>query len=254
MSLNSVKDWHHRFSQQARWTSDIRAHLFQRVKLQPGQSVLDVGSGTGVIFEEMDSWGLRLFGLDIDISCLKLATRHKHSSHFSQGDAHQLPYPADTFDVVMCHFLLMWVEDTKVVLDEMIRVAKPDGSVLALAEPDYGGRIDYPSELAVLGEWQTESLRLQGADPLIGRQLVGLFKGAGLKSVETGVLGGQWSGTPDWDTWRSEWRVLESDMAKAPEVFQTSIISKLRDLEESAYRRGARVLFVPTFYAWGIAA
>ena len=252
MNLNSANDWHRRFSQQARWTNDIRAYLFQHLKIHTGQSVLDVGSGTGVIFEELDSWGLRQFGIDIDISYLKLATHHTHSSYFSQGDAHQLPYPADAFDVAMCHFLLMWVEDPKVVLDEMTRVTKPDGSVLALAEPDYGGRIDYPSELAILGEWQTESLRFQGADPLMGRQMVGLFKGAGLKSVETGVLGGQWSGKPDWDSWRSEWRVMESDMAKAPEGFQTSTISELRDLDKSAYRRGTRVLFVPTFYARGI--
>ena len=38
----------------------------------------------------------------------------------------------------------------------------------------------------------------QGADPRMGRKLAGLFHKAGLGSVETGVLGGQWSRENDW--------------------------------------------------------
>jgi len=75
----------------------------------------------------------------------------------------------------------------------MARITRPGGAVLALAEPDYGGRIDYPIKLAQMGKWQIESLRLQGADPLMGRKLATIFNSAGFDSVETGVLGGQWS-------------------------------------------------------------
>lgn len=252
MYLNTANDWDHRFSQQAQWTKDIRAHLFERIKLPTEGKVLDIGCGTGVILKELDKWGLTLFGVDIDSSFLNFAIKAISSTSFAQGDAHHLPYPDDTFNASMCHFLLLWVENPKLVLEEMTRVTKPGGYVLALAEPDYGGRIDHPRELAALGEWQTESLQHQGADPLMGRQLSSLLTQAGLNSVETGVLGGQWSGSPDWDAWNSEWCVLESDMAKAPGIFQTERISKLKDTDRNAHLIGERVLYVPTFYAWGI--
>jgi hypothetical protein len=131
----------------------------------------------------------------------------------------------------------------------MRRVTRPGGAVMALAEPDYGGRIDYPDKLALLGEWQIESLKRQGADPLMGRKLTGLFHKTGLESVETGVLGGQWSESPDWAAWESEWAVLESDLKKTFQDFESWKV--IKDLDKSAYEKGERVLFVPTFYALG---
>jgi hypothetical protein len=131
----------------------------------------------------------------------------------------------------------------------MIRVTRPGGVILALAEPDYDGRIDYPEELSQLGKMQMESLREQDADPLIGRKLAHIFHVAGLESVETGVLGGQWSGDPNWQAWESEWAVLESDLKK---TFQASKTWKvLKELDQAATKSGERILFVPTFYAWG---
>ncbi len=131
----------------------------------------------------------------------------------------------------------------------MARVTRPSGAVLALAEPDYGGRVDFPEELGQLGVWQMESLRTQGADPLMGRKLARVFRQAGLYSVETGALGGQWSGAPDWEAWESEWSVLESDLKNKPSLSEK--LGFLKRLDKSAYEKGERVLFVPTFYAWG---
>jgi SAM-dependent methyltransferase len=252
MFLLTPTDWDHRFSQQARWTKDIRSYLFDRVNLLADANILDVGCGTGVILKELAVRDLTSFGLDISAPFLNLAINAVNTTSFTQGDAHQLPYPNDTFNLSMCHFTLMWVENPNLVLDEMTRVTRPDGVVLALAEPDYGGRIDHPPALKSLGEWQTESLRSQGADPLFGRRLSGLFNEAGLHSVETGVLGGQWSGEHDWNAWRSEWNILESDMAMVPKVFDDERISKLKELDKESYLTRKRVLFVPTFFAWGI--
>jgi hypothetical protein len=86
----------------------------------------------------------------------------------------------------------------------------------------------------------------------MGRRLASLFQNAGLKPVETGVLGGQWSGSPDWDSWETEWRVLESDFAELNQTLHPGEVSQLKVLDKSAYDKGERVLFVPTFYAWGI--
>jgi hypothetical protein len=133
----------------------------------------------------------------------------------------------------------------------MVRVTRPGGAVFALAEPDYCGRIDFPEELNHLGKLQTIALRKQGADPCMGRKLAGIFQQAGLVSIETGVLGGQWSAPPDWEAWESEWAMLEADLTQESEISEISDFVRLKDLDKAAYEGGQRILFVPTFYAWG---
>jgi ubiquinone/menaquinone biosynthesis C-methylase UbiE len=242
-------EWHRRFTQQARWTQDLRAYLFQRVGLEEAQRVLEVGCGTGAILSSLPNAVPLQVGLDIDRAHLNLAMRKSPKARLTQGDGNSLPYPDDCFHISLCHFLLLWVADPEQVLREMERVTHPGGVVLALAEPDYGGRIDYPEALAQLGAWQTESLKEQGADPRMGRKLAGLFHKAGLEPVETGVLGGQWTGSPDWEAWETEWTVLEADLEKTFQVSKTWKV--LKDLDRSATEKGKRVLFVPTFYAYG---
>jgi SAM-dependent methyltransferase len=244
------KDWHRRFTQQARWTQDLRDYLYQQVEIENARRVLEVGCGTGAVLADLPSVTPLRVGLDIDRNFLKAATRNSVQAELNQGDARKLPYREACFDITYCHFLLLWMEDPIHILREMVRVTRPGGAVLAMAEPDYGGRIDHPEELTIVGQWQQESLQQQGADPLMGRKLAGLFSELGLRSVEIGALGGQWSGDPDWEAWGSEWAVLESDYAK---TLQDSEAWKvLKDIDRSAYERGERILFVPTFYAWGL--
>ncbi len=128
-------------------------------------------------------------GLDLNAAYLKLARRHAPRAHLSRGDAYQLPYRPGSFDVAYCHFVLLWLARPAAALAEMVRVTRPGGAVLALAEPDYGGRIDYPDELAALGAKQATALKNQGADPILGRRLAALLVEAGLDAVESGVPG-----------------------------------------------------------------
>ena len=244
----SPPDWHKRYMQQARWTRDLRAYLYPRIGLSKAERILDVGCGTGALLGELQSQSDGLvYGLDVQIEYLELAQINE-GALLSQGDAHQLPYPNHTFDMALCHFTLMWVDDPSTVLAEMVRVTRPGGAIMALAEPDYGGRIDYPPELETLGKWQTESLQAQGANPFMGRKLAGLFNKAGLEKVETGVLGAQWQGAPSKEEWQSEWAVLEAD---AELIKGTETLRGLKARTEQAWQSATRVLFVPTFYALG---
>ncbi len=120
---------------------------------------------------------------------------------------------------------------------------------MALAEPDYGGRIDYPDELSVIGKWQIDSLLQQGADPLIGRKLRTLFATSGLNQIEAGVLGGEWKTASLGTEQESEWAVIRSDLAREPE--KLSRLDKLYQIDQQAQEHNERILFVPTFYAWG---
>jgi hypothetical protein len=131
----------------------------------------------------------------------------------------------------------------------MVRVTSGKGYVLALAEPDYGGRIDYPEELSVIGKWQAGALKEQGANPSMGRELRSLFSSVGLANIEAGVLGGQWiEAQPDSD-FELEWDVIQSDLDHYDEFIM--VADKLKALEQTSRTANRRILYVPTFYAFG---
>ena len=246
-------DWHQRYLLQSTWTRSLRQYLFERVGIDSLGKILDVGCGTGVLEAELTQiTRAAVFGVDVDASALLVAAQYTPQTTFMRADGHYLPFPVSTFDLVMCHFTLMWVESPALFLSEMIRVGRPGGSVLAIAEPDYGGRIDFPLALEKLGAWQAQSLRVQGADPILGRRLRSLFKQAGFSRIETGVLGGQWSMEALSSNRSAEWEVLEYDLAHLSiSQVDASLLDDLKSIDAEAYRNGERVLFVPTFYAWG---
>jgi SAM-dependent methyltransferase len=243
------QEWHARFSLQARWTQALRSYLLPRAGLESARRVLDVGCGTGALQGELrQRLSTLVHGVDIDPGMLTEARRNSPGSIFTLGDAHNLPYEDGSFDLTLCHFLLLWVANPSEVLSEMRRVTRPGGALLALAEPDYGGRIDYPSELAELGRLQADSLRRQGAEPELGRRLASLFTSLRLENIESGVLGAQWSSPLSPAELESEWAVIRYDLGAS---LSMSELEHLRQVDAEAWRSGRRVLYVPTFYAWG---
>jgi SAM-dependent methyltransferase len=228
----------------------VRAFLFQGLELASSGMVLEVGSGPGVITADLHKYtSAQVYGVDIDLPAVKLAARDDSLSHFSSADALALPFSSSTFDLVCCHFLLLWLSNPLQALLEMKRVVKPGKPVMAFAEPDYGGRIDYPNELVSIGQLQAEALHRQGADPHIGRQLPALFSQAGFSLVKAGVLGAQWSFPQPVDDHNREWSVLKADLSG---FIPSTELDRLEKLENASLAHGERILYVPTFYAWGI--
>ena len=134
----------------------------------------------------------------------------------------------------------------------MIRVTVPGGTILFLAEPDYGGRIDFPEKFTTLGEWQQAALRLQGADPQIGRQLADLLNQAGLQNSQVGVIGAQWHSPPSKEELASEWEIIRSDLEFLNLTSEkVCLADSLERADLKAWSTGARTLYVPTFYALG---
>jgi ubiquinone/menaquinone biosynthesis C-methylase UbiE len=250
--MNDEINWHMRFLQQARWTKSLRDYLFRKALSPAAARILEIGCGTGAILSDLTALSSRgatsLFGIDLQAAHLGLARQQAPWSRLACADAYDLPFPDHSFEVVFCHYLLLWLVDPRRALDEMRRVAAPGGAILALAEPDYGGRIDYPEALAQLGSWQSKALTSQGANPRMGRRLAGLFKQAGLVAVESGVLGAQWSGEPSDEDMELEWQVMRKDLAEAVPLEE---LEALEEIDHQAAQAGERVLFVPTFYAWG---
>ena len=239
-------DWHTRYTQQAAWTRDLRAYLFEKAGLHRAHRVLEVGCGTGAVLRELVTTA-SLHGLDIDPVALKECQVHATRAALVQGNALSLPYPDASFEIVYCHFLLLWVCDPLQALLEMKRVTRPNGHILAFAEPDYSQRVDQPNELLPLGRWQTESLKRQGADPGFGARLAESFFQAGIKINETGTIQGV-EKEPSPAEWEIEWAVIESDLAG---IVPDADIQSMKMLDRQARSNGKRLLHVPTYFAWG---
>jgi SAM-dependent methyltransferase len=246
---NSLQDLHNRYLLQAKWTGQNRHRLYQSANLHPDSRVLEVGSGTGAIIHEIADLGLGTsHGIDIDAEAVLFARNVDPRTRYAVGDGCRLPYKSETFDATICHFLLMWVPEPLSILKEMGRVTKVGGAILALAEPDYGGRIDFPEALETLGHQQAKALNDRGADTQMGRQLRMLFTKAGLANIHSGVLGGEWIGPPDEMGLHSEWMTLIADLeGRLPE----EKMEEYQELDRTAWLNGFRVLFVPTFFAIG---
>jgi ubiquinone/menaquinone biosynthesis C-methylase UbiE len=253
MSL-SPADWHNRFTLQAQWTSNTRDYLFQIAGIHRANNVLDVGCGTGILTRQIRQFEVEhAVGIDIDTRFTALAAAHNPENDFVAADALALPFPHNTFDCSFCHYVLMWVADPLRVLVEMARVTKPGEAVLALAEPDYGGRIDHPQELELINQWQTRALQIQGANPYFGRRLKDLFHRAGLIDIQVGVIGAQWKNSPSKQELESEWRVIQHDLhsleKENSEILEIS--EEMMAIDYAAWANGQRILYVPTFYALG---
>jgi SAM-dependent methyltransferase len=249
MSL-SIEQWHSRFCEQARWTEALRAHIFSQAEIRRSRRILEVGCGTGAVTTSVtrEIPTAKVFGVDIDPSRLSFARLHDRASAYAAGDGKRLPFPDRSMDLVVCHYLLLWVPSPEQALREMARVVRTEGWVVALAEPDYSARIDYPESLVELGRLQRQALLRQGANPDIGREVAPLFHACGLQIIETGILGARWAFPADESAQKSEWDVLRSDLqgtvpAKRLEAF--------RRADQAAYRDGTRILFLPTFYCLG---
>ena len=99
----------------------------------PGQKVLDVACGTGTVSRILADQGSTVTGLDFSQGMINQAVA-RHGDHpnisFQQGDATDLPFEENTFDVTTVSFGIRNVQEPKKALAEMFRVTKPGGKIL----------------------------------------------------------------------------------------------------------------------------
>jgi ubiquinone/menaquinone biosynthesis C-methylase UbiE len=245
----SIQEWHQRFLIQAQWTRGLRLYFFDLLKINGQERILDIGCGTGATLSDLESLSpAAIYGADIQEPYLIQARNTCHTCHLLGADVHHLPFSEGSFDLCLSHYFLMWVGNPLQALEEMIRVTKKGGYLVSFAEPDYGGRIDFPPEFIQLREYQILGLLEAGADPRMGRKLKSLFHTCGLQEIHCGVYEGNWDQDPSREEIESEWQILKEDLAG---ILSADEIKKLQDHELSAWKQGSRLIYVPTFYAWG---
>jgi SAM-dependent methyltransferase len=102
-------------------------------KVAPGQSVLDIACGTGVVAITAARAGANVRALDLSPTLLERAAENARITgvevDFVAGDAEALPYPDASFDVVLSQFGHMFAPRPEVANAEILRVLKPGGRV-----------------------------------------------------------------------------------------------------------------------------
>lgn len=158
--------------------------------IRPGQRVLDVACGTGVLARAVaDRVGLHgsVVGLDLNEGMLAVAKRKTSAIEWRQGRAEALPFDSDSFDAVVSQFGLMFFEDKSAAIKEMMRVLRPNGRMAVAVwdaldhSPGYAAMADLLQRL--FGDQAANALRAPFVlgDPHV---LQSLFAEAGIHNAE----------------------------------------------------------------------
>ena len=97
--------------------------------------VLDAGTGPGTLVRELARSlpGLQVYGIDLSEDMIRLARAHARSEqleervHFESGDVAHLPYPDQSFDVVVSTISMHHWDELEQPLRELYRVLRPGG-------------------------------------------------------------------------------------------------------------------------------
>jgi len=189
------------FGQDPRW----RAALVDAIDPRPGQRVLDVATGTGLVARALARRGCEIVGVDQSEQMLGRARDQLAKTldladriSFVRGEAEQLPFPTASFDALTFTYLLRYV-DRAATMAELTRVVKPGGRIgmveFAVPRAPWArmlwrvhtriglpaiGRVVSPAWLEV-GRFLGPSIEgFDRAEP----DLVGLWRAAGVERVE----------------------------------------------------------------------
>lgn len=121
------------FAPTAVFTTPAAANLVRFARVSPGEEVLDVGTGTGVVAITAAAAGAQARGIDLTPPLLEVARENARIAgldvEFLEGDAEQLPYADASFDVVLSQFGHMFAPRPERAVAEMRRVLKPSGRI-----------------------------------------------------------------------------------------------------------------------------
>jgi SAM-dependent methyltransferase len=174
------------------------------LRLTPDLRVLEVGSGLGILASDVAEAAARVHVVALERSADQLAAAVRLPSvRYLRGDAHQLPIPDQSFDLVYARCVLEHVSTPERVLSEMRRVARVGGRVAACENDVTLLRFDpvCPAFDAVWAAFQEYQARL-GGDSRIGRRLYRLFQRVGFSRIELSIQPEvHWHGSSGFDWW-----------------------------------------------------
>lgn len=118
------------YDKHAAFQRDVGYRLLDKMPSDlSGKTVLDVGCGTGYFSLELLKRGATVVGFDLSDKMLKAAQTRCGETRISyqQGDAENMPFADNSFDIVFSSLALQWCADLTNPLREIRRVVRPQG-------------------------------------------------------------------------------------------------------------------------------
>ena len=163
------------------------------------------------------------------------------------ADASDLPFDDESFDIVYCHYFMMWNDDDKraKIVSEIKRVLIDRGWFVCFAEPDYVGWILEPETR--LRELLVQSLLKSGGDIESGRKLTRDL--AGFRDVTIDCCSKPWTGSALQQAFETEWNFYENLLAEKEDMVESLAELKQQDLDATSI--GIKFSFLPVFFGLG---
>jgi ubiquinone/menaquinone biosynthesis C-methylase UbiE len=169
----------------------LRRRFLRFARLRPGDAVLEVGCGTGVVVRDVAAMvgrRGRVVGVDPSLSILSVARtlcgRVQGGPRITLrlADGARLPFAAGRFDAALAITVILHVADPLTVVSEMARVVKRGGRV-GLQDQDFGVvAVTHPDRELTDRIMRGVAARVY-AEPYSGRRLPGLLLAAGLEHI-----------------------------------------------------------------------
>jgi demethylmenaquinone methyltransferase / 2-methoxy-6-polyprenyl-1,4-benzoquinol methylase len=152
------------FGQDPRW----RRALIDAIDPRPGQRILDVATGTGMVAFGLARRGATVVGLDQSEHMLSAARQRVAAAvnpTFIQGEAEHLPFADGEFDALTFTYLLRYVDDRAATMRELARVLKPGGRI---------GMVEFgvPQSAPLRAAWRVHT---RVGLPVLGRAVSGAW-------------------------------------------------------------------------------
>ena len=211
------------------WEDSIEA--LSPLDLPTRERILDVGCGSGELSRVLvrETAGT-VIGCDADLTLLGHAAE---AVPVVGGDATRLPFPDDTFDLVICQALLINLPDPEGTVREFARVSS---DLVAAIEPDNGTvTIDSSVDVEAALEGRARRAYLDGiaTDATLGKDARDAFDRAGLKELQTRRYDHDRTTAPPYDE-----RALEVARRKATGAgLEDDSETILEELSEEEYDR-----------------
>ncbi len=146
------------YDRHARFVSDMAGEVFSWLDPQPGEAILDLGCGDGVLSEKIAAAGAELVGVDASESFITAA--RARGLNVRLGDGHALEFDQE-FGAVFSNAALHWMTEPEKVIDGVYRALKPGGRFVA----EFGG---HGNVAAIITAMRATARRRQGDEGLAG--------------------------------------------------------------------------------------
>lgn len=120
----------------------VQREYLSRLDIKKGDRVLEISVGTGANIPFLSGYASEIFGLDLSAGqlrrCVKNLKKWKLGTELFLGNAEELPFKDECFDVVFHIGGINFFNDKEKAIKEMIRVARPGTKILLVDESEKG--------------------------------------------------------------------------------------------------------------------